>query len=308
MMPVFCLMGPTATGKTALSLRLAQRFPIEIISVDSAMVYRGLDIGSGKPTLSEQASVPHHLIDIRWPADPYNVAEFRKDALAAIHAIHQRGKIPFLVGGTMLYFKILQQGLSPLPGADEGFRRSLEARAKEAGWEALHQQLMQSDPQSAEQIRVSDPQRIMRALEVHHLTGIPLSSHFESGTQSESTVQWHSCALMAENRQTLHQKIAERFYTMCANGFIEEVERLKQNAQNHRDLPAIRSVGYRQIWEYLEQECDKNTMEEKAIAATRQLAKRQMTWLRRWPSCTFMAWDDPFCEQKIADILDGFFI
>lgn len=303
MIPVFCLMGPTATGKTALSLALARDFPVEIVSVDSAMVYQGMDIGSGKPTSEERAQVPHHLIDVCPTYEPYNAARFRQEALACIEDIHQRGKISFLVGGTMLYFKVLQEGLSPLPGADEVWRVSLENRAQKEGWSVLYQELIQCDPKSAQWIRESDPQRIMRALEVYHLTGVPLSAHFEQSKEALPHIQWHNVALMAEDRMLLHQKIAERFRDMCEKGFIEEVASLKENPKNHRELPAFRSVGYRQIWEYLEGEIDKKTLEEKAIAATRQLAKRQMTWLRKWPLCTKIVWDDVSRQQKLAEIL-----
>ncbi len=278
-----CLMGPTATGKTQWAIELGQSYPIEVISVDSAMVYRGLDIGSGKPTQSECRGVPHHLIDIREPYEPYSVADFCKEASALIRAIQGRGRIPVLVGGTILYFKALMEGLSPLPSADLKIRQRLQREAEAlGGWTALHTRLAEVDPLSAARILETDPQRISRALEVFEQTGQPMSLHF-SEIPPISEVNWISCIVTAEDRQTLHERIASRFEGMLEKGLIEEVEALKAEPRNHAELPAIRAVGYRQIWRYLCQEVDRGTMAAQAIAATRQLAKRQMTWLRRWP-------------------------
>ena len=282
-----CLMGPTAVGKTQLSLEFAKNYPIEIISVDSAMVYEGLDIGTGKPTLSERGGIPHHLIDIRDPADPYSVAAFRTDALRLIQEIHLRGRIPLLVGGTMLYFRALQNGLSPLPSAHPEIRARLLAEANVLGWPLLHQRLADVDPESGARIAPNDPQRIQRALEVYERTGKPLSSFFNEKPKTrgqkpaeEKEVDFRLFALLPEDRAWLHERIAKRFQGMLEQGVIEEVAVLFQRGDLSPDLPAMRSVGYRQIWGYLEGRTPFEAMVEQAIAATRQLAKRQCTWLK----------------------------
>ncbi|SNY52766.1 tRNA dimethylallyltransferase [Arsukibacterium tuosuense] len=280
-MPVIFIMGPTASGKTALAIDLFKRLPAELISVDSALIYRGMDIGTAKPTREELLQAPHHLLDILEPEQCYSAADFRDDALSLIADIQQRGKIPILVGGTMLYFKALLEGISPLPAADSGIRAELEAEANTIGWPAMHQQLQHIDPVAAERIHPNDPQRINRALEVYRLTG---------NTMTELTAQKgepfpykvHQFAIAPTDRALLHQRIADRFQQMLANGFEQEVIRLKSQPQLHADLPAMRCVGYRQVWQYLDGEFSYNEMIDKGIAATRQLAKRQLTWLRGW--------------------------
>ena len=278
---LLCLMGPTASGKTELALQLAQQFPCEIISVDSAMVYQHMDIGTAKPEHEHLQKVPHHLINIRQPTEPYSVADFRQDALIAIEAIQQRNKIPLLVGGTMLYFHALQQGLAPLPASDRTIRNRLSAEALEKGWPALHQRLAAVDPVSANRIHPHDAQRIQRALEIHALTGQSRSDFF---WQQNQTLPYHrlNLALIPSDRALLHQQIAQRFETMLKQGFIEEVDALRKIPGIQIDLPAIRAVGYRQIWFYLDGQLTYQEMVERSVIATRQLAKRQLTWLRRW--------------------------
>lgn len=279
--PVLCLMGPTATGKTGLAIELAGQLPAEIISVDSAMVYRGMDIGTAKPDAATLKVAPHRLIDIRDPADPYSAAQFRHDALRQIEEIHAVGKLPLLVGGTMLYFRALLQGLSPLPAADASVRARLLAEAEITGWGALHQRLQEVDPVAARRIHPNDPQRLQRAFEVYELTGQSLSSlqsRVEGGL--EEKYQIFKFALMPEDRKALHARIAGRFQQMLTQGLIEEVEGLYRRGDLREELPAIRSVGYRQVWQFLDGRLEKQQMPEKAVAATRQLAKRQITWLR----------------------------
>ncbi len=294
--PAIFLMGPTAAGKTALALELAQKLPVEIISVDSAMVYTGMNIGTGKPTPEELLSVPHHLVDIRDPIETYSAAQFAKDALALMQQITERGCIPLLVGGTFLYFKALQQGLSPLPAADKDVRAELLENASVIGWAAMHQRLREIDPKSAQRIHPNDPQRIQRALEVYEITGRPMSSFFKDKSidlpiikdecldprRPVSIEQYdiHAFALAPENRSDLHQSIEQRFRTMLEQGLVAEVERLFKRGDLDIEMPAMRAVGYRQVWGYLEGHYTYNEMTEKAIAATRQLAKRQLTWLR----------------------------
>jgi tRNA dimethylallyltransferase len=279
-------MGPTACGKTAVAEQLVQHFPFEIISVDSALVYRGLDIGSGKPDAATLARAPHRLIDIRDPAQPYSAADFRQDALRELRDILDRGRIPLLVGGTMLYFKVLRDGLAELPAAAPELRRQLLARAASEGWPALHRQLQQVDPVSAARIHPNDPQRLLRALEVYEASGRPLSELHEEGhatAVNDLPCQLLFFGMLPLERAKLHELIARRFHQMLANGFVDEVAALRQRPDLHPDLPSLRSVGYRQVWEYLEGQHDYATMVERALAATRQLAKRQLTWLRSWP-------------------------
>ncbi|WP_333606639.1 tRNA (adenosine(37)-N6)-dimethylallyltransferase MiaA [Arsukibacterium sp.] len=282
-LPVICLMGPTASGKTALAIALCQQLNAEIISVDSALVYRGMDIGTAKPTAAELTMAPHHLLDIRDPAGSYSAADFRQDALQLITDIHQRGKIPLLVGGTMLYFKALLEGISALPAADAAVRQQLEAEAREQGWAALHQQLANIDPVAAARIHPNDPQRINRALEVYRLTGQSLTKLTAEKTEP-FPFSVHQFAIAPTDRAILHQRIAERFMLMLEQGFEQEVQWLRQRGDLHIDLPSIRCVGYRQMWQYLDGEHSYGQMVEKGIAATRQLAKRQLTWLRGWPN------------------------
>ncbi len=281
MRPVWVVAGPTAAGKTAIALELARRRPIEIISMDSALVYRGMDIGTAKPSQSERALVPHHLIDVRDPRDAYSAAAFAADARALIDAIRARGREPLLVGGTMLYLHALQQGLSALPGADPAIRAELAARAAQRGWPALHAELARVDPTLAQRLAPNDAQRIQRALEVWMLTGQPLSAQF--GARDGDGVALRVLALEPRERAVLHARIAQRLRAMLDAGFLDEVRALRARGDLHPQLPALRAVGYRQAWAHLDGATDAPTFEAQALAATRQLAKRQLTWLRAMP-------------------------
>ena len=275
------LMGPTASGKTALGVALAQALDTEIISVDSALVYRGMDIGTAKPTLAERGGVPHHLIDILDPSESFSTGQFRDRALALMADITARGKRPLLVGGTMLYFSALTQGLAQLPAADPEIRQRLDEDLQQLGKEVLHARLAEVDPQAAARIHVNDPQRVQRALEVYEISGRPLSSFFEADQPVEHPYRFIKLIVAPEQRKTLHDKIAERFDLMLQQGFLEEVRALWQRGDLNESMPSIRCVGYRQAWSYLNGEYDLATMRDKAIVATRQLAKRQFTWLRK---------------------------
>jgi len=275
------IMGPTASGKTDLAIEIVKHFPCEIISVDSALVYRDMDIGTAKPSTEELAVAPHHLIDIREPGDPYSAADFRNDCLTLMKDITSRGKIPLLVGGTMLYFKALQEGLSPLPSADERVREKLEAELAEHGLEFMHQRLQQVDPESAERIHHNDPQRIIRALEVFEISGQPMSTLWAQQKASRLDYRLIKIILFPEDRSVLHQRIEARFKKMLKQGFIDEVENLKKYHHVDKDWPSMRSVGYRQALEYLDGEYDYPELVNRGIYATRQLAKRQITWLRK---------------------------
>lgn len=306
MKTVICLMGPTAVGKSDVALQIASQIPSEIISVDSAMVYRGMDIGTAKPTPAEQALVKHHLIDINDPTNPYSAAKFVQDAGQAINSIFQQNKYPLLVGGTMLYFKALQQGLSFLPSADHAIRLKLSEEALEIGWAAMHDRLQSIDPQLAKKISANDPQRIQRALEVYEITKQAPSALFEKDKTDRSSFHFINIAIVPENRILLHEKIATRFTKMLELGLLSEVEALFTRGDLHTDLPAIRSVGYRQAWSYLAGEINFETMVERSIIATRQLAKRQFTWLRQWPELhTFTNTDKNLIEKilKLCKIL-----
>jgi tRNA dimethylallyltransferase len=273
------LMGPTASGKTALACDLADRFPLDIVSVDSALVYRGLDIGSAKPDAATLRSHSHRLIDIRDPSQPYSAADFRDDALREMTSIAAHGRVPLLVGGTGLYFRALQYGLSELPQADAEIRERLAEEAGSVGWAALHARLSELDPIAAARIGPADAQRIQRALEVIELSGQPMSS-LQSGLPAPFGYRVLKLALIPEDRSLLHARIAERFDAMLGSGFLDEVARLKSRADLHADLPAIRAVGYRQAWQHLEGAFDAAELRNYGIFATRQLAKRQITWLR----------------------------
>jgi len=275
------LMGPTASGKTALSVAMAQALNAEIISVDSALVYKGMDIGTAKPTLAERGGIPHHLIDILDPSESFSTGQFRAQALALMQDITQRGKMPLLVGGTMLYFSALTQGLAKLPEANPDIRQRLDRELLELGKEALHARLAQIDPVAATRIHVNDPQRIQRALEVYEISGRSLSSFFQTDQQADQPYDFMKLIVAPQQRQTLHTKIAERFKQMLAQGFLDEVKALQARGDLDETMPSIRCVGYRQAWSYLNGEYDYNSMQEKAIIATRQLAKRQFTWLRK---------------------------
>ena len=277
------LMGPSAMGKTALSFVLAEHFEIEIISVDSALVYRGMDIGTAKPDSVMQQQIPHHLIDIRDVHEPYSVADFRQQALQLIQEINSRQKIPLLVGGTMLYFNILRQGISTLPVGDESIRRQLEAEKKLHDKGYLHRRLGKVDPEMAARLHPNDSQRIQRALEVYLSSGKPLSQWQQENQPMRSALNLLEIGLVPENRAWLHQRLEIRLQAMMADGFIDEVNALIQRPGVDERLPAMRSVGYRQVLQYLNGSCDYATMLEKVLIANRQLVKRQLTWLRRWP-------------------------
>lgn len=277
------LMGPTASGKTDLAIELSERLNGEIISVDSALIYRGMDIGTAKPDRDTLQRYPHHLVDICDPAESYSAGQFCKDALNVIESILAKGKVPILVGGTMMYFKSLLRGIAVLPQADENIRAQILAEAAQEGWLKLHQQLQQIDAASAAKINPNDQQRIQRALEVFHLTGKPLSQLLAEQAAVSLPCQFHSFALMTDDRAWLHQRIALRFDLMLKQGFEQEVRALYQRGDLHADMPSIRCVGYRQMWGYLDGEYGFDEMRDKGIAATRQLAKRQITWLRSWP-------------------------
>lgn len=279
--PVLALMGPTASGKSALAERLAETFNAELISVDSALVYRGLSIGAAKP------DYPHHLVHIREPHDPYTAADFASDAKQCIDDIRGRGRHPILVGGSMLYFRALIQGLDDIPAIDPGIRADIEAEAKRSGWPVLHQQLTEVDPETANRLHPNHSQRICRALEVYRGTGTPLSE-WQQGNRAPASGNYECIALCPEDRAVLHARIASRLDAMFDRGLVAEVTRLYQQGDLHADLPAIRAVGYRQVWSHLEGEIDLATCREKVLAATRQLAKRQLTWLRGWPDLTWI--------------------
>ena len=281
---VLALMGPTASGKSALAERLAERFDAELISVDSALVYRGLSIGAAKP------DYPHHLVHIRNPDDPYTAADFATDAKQCIDEIRARGRRPILVGGSMLYFRALIQGLDEVPPIDPQVRARIEAEAKQVGWPAMHQQLAEVDPLTAERLHPNHSQRICRALEVYQGTGARLSDWQQGNTTSESD-DYECISLCLEDRAALHARIASRLDAMFDQGLVAEVTRLYEQGKLHTDLPAIRAVGYRQVWAYLDGKSDLGECREKALFATRQLAKRQLTWLRSWPGLTWI-WTD----------------
>ena len=308
--PAFCLMGPTACGKTAVAEQLVQHFPFEIISVDSALVYRGLDIGSGKPDAATLARAPHRLIDIRDPAQPYSAADFREDALRELREVLARGKLPLLVGGTMLYFKVLRDGLAAMPAATPDVRARILAQAAAEGWPALHRRLQQIDPLAAARIHPNDPQRLQRALEVFEVSGRALSAlHAEaqSSQAGELPCQLLFLGMLPVERARLHEQIARRFHSMLAAGLIDEVAALQARGDLHPDLPSMRSVGYRQVWDYLDGKCDYATMVERGIAATRQLAKRQLTWVRGWQDlqelpCHLDGQDGIFVENHLKSL------
>jgi tRNA dimethylallyltransferase len=304
--PAIFLMGPTASGKTDLAMRLCDVLPCEIISVDSALIYKGMDIGTAKPSLLEQQKYPHHLIDILDPAESYSAAQFRYDALALMQKITARGNIPLLVGGTMLYFKALLEGLSTLPEANAKIREQIEAQAREFGWSYVHQELQKVDPVSAKRIHPNDPQRLQRALEVYQLTGVSMTALREEEQKQKKPLPYRvlQMAIAPNDRAILHQRIAKRYDRMLAQPFEEEVCALYARGDLHTSMPSIRAVGYRQMWAYIEGEDDYAAMREKGIAATRQLAKRQFTWLKSWQDVNWI-YTDSRDEIKTKEELFG---
>ncbi len=293
-------MGPTASGKTALAIRLRQTLPVELISVDSALVYKGMDIGTAKPDAHELSQAPHRLLDIIDPAQAYSVADFRRDALQAMAEIVAAGRIPLLVGGTMLYFKALLEGLSPLPSADPTIRAEIERQAAEQGWDALHRKLQDIDPVAAQRIHPNDPQRLSRALEVFFISGKTLTELTQTSGEA-LPYQVHQFAIAPASRELLHQRIEQRFHQMLASGFEAEVRALFARGDLHTDMPSVRCVGYRQMWSYLAGEISYDEMVYRGICATRQLAKRQMTWLRGWEGVHWLDSEKP--EQAYSDVL-----
>jgi len=303
-LPVITLMGPTASGKTALAIDLHKQYGMEVVSVDSALIYRGMDIGTAKPTPAEQAEAPHALIDICEPTEVYSAADFRKDALAEINAIHQRGNIPLLVGGTMLYFKALVDGIADLPEADAQLREQIKQQAAASSWQALHQQLANFDPNSAARINANDHQRLMRAIEVYRLTGKSLT---ELNQQPVAKLPFdiHQFAIAPQEKAQLHLLIEKRFKLMLELGFEAEVKALMQRGDLDLSPPSMRSVGYRQMWQYLSGEIEYEEMVFRGIVATRHLAKKQMNWLKSWPSLTWLrsgeATNSKIITQSLSD-------
>jgi len=303
--PAIFLMGPTASGKTALSVQLAQALNGEIISVDSALVFKGMDIGTAKPTMEERGGISHHLIDILDPAESYSTGQFRKQALALMDDITRRGKIPILVGGTMLYFNVLNSGLAVLPEADPTIRAKLDQDLVQLGKEALHRRLANIDPESAARIHPNDPQRVQRALEVYEISGKPLTSFFTAAQAQDIPYRKIKLIIAPQDRVILHEIIARRFKQMLEQGFIDEVAVLYQRGDLTEKMPSIRAVGYRQAWSYLQGEYDLETMAEKAIVATRQLAKRQFTWLRReTDAANFQTGQPDLLTKVLAEVND----
>jgi tRNA dimethylallyltransferase len=299
------LMGPTASGKTALAMDWAQRFDAEIISVDSALVYRGLNIGAAKPSAAEQKQAPHHLIDIREPWESFSAADFAQEALSTMQKVQSQKKLPLLVGGTGLYFRALLDGLSAMPAADENIRADIEQRARAIGWAALHQQLAMIDPAAGERIKPADTQRITRALEVYEVSGKPISEWQQQRVRQRFPYRVLRLCIAPKERALLHQRIEQRFDTMLAQGFLAEMKHLRENTQLHSDLPSMRAVGYRQAWRYLDGETNVTQFRDEAIAATRQLAKRQLTWFRGELD---LRWFDPQLETEAIESAVKLFI
>jgi tRNA dimethylallyltransferase len=303
--PAIFLMGPTAAGKTDLAIELTKVLPCELISVDSALVYRGMDIGTAKPSKALLDKFPHRLIDILDPSQSYSAADFRNDALSAMAEITARGKIPLLVGGTMLYFKALLEGLADMPAADPAVRAQLEAEAASKGWQALHDELAAIDPVSAARIHPNDPQRLSRALEVYRVSGLSMTAHREqqSAQSTEAAASGRhqlpytvaNLAIAPVDRKVLHDRIAQRFTQMLDQGFVEEVVALRSRGDLHSNMPSIRAVGYRQVWDHLDGKLTRDEMQERGIIATRQLAKRQFTWLRSWENLHWL--DSLACDN-----------
>ena len=303
--PVVALMGPTASGKTRLGIQLAQAFGGEIISVDSGLVYRGMDIGTAKPDLAERQGVVHHLIDILDPAEAFSTGQFRSQALALMAQIHNRGHLPLLVGGTMLYFNALFNGLAELPAADPEVRREIDQEAALKGWGFLHQELARIDPQAALRIHHNDPQRIQRALEVYRIAGVPLSELCKETQTQVPPYRFIRVILAPSDRELLQQRIRGRFLAMLEQGLVEEVKRLYLRGDLNESMPSIRAVGYRQVWAHLKGEMGYAEMTERAVIATRQFAKRQYTWLRRELDAWRVASESEDLFQQTFKLLNG---
>lgn len=292
-LPVIFIMGPTASGKTDLAIALRDQLPVELINVDSAQIYDQMDIGTAKPDIETLAKAPHRLLGFCDPADSYSAADFAQDAKKEISEIHKLGRIPLLVGGSMLYFKVLLEGMSDLPAADVDIRNSIQQQADTEGWSSLHKELQKIDPKTAERLHPNHSQRIQRALEVYRITGVSLSDlqqQSEGGIEDIYDVQQY--ALIPQNRALLHQRIEQRFIAMMEAGFEDEVRKLYQRGDLQADMPSIRAAGYSQLWSYLEGQLSLDEAVERAIIATRQLSKRQQTWLRNWPNCQQISVDD----------------
>lgn len=307
--PVMLIMGPTGAGKTDLAIRLAERFPIEIVSVDSAMVYRGLDIGTGKPTAEVLARHPHHLVDILDPAEVYSAGRFVRDVHRLVAQIAGRGKLPVLVGGTMLYFRALRRGLAVLPSADPAVRAEIDAAAREVGWPAMHAELARVDARSAARIQPNDAQRIQRALEVYRICGKPISELHDQPAKTESRLAFSTYAWVPSDRERLYAAIRDRFHAMLAAGLLDEVRRLHARGDLHAELPSIRAVGYRQLWQHLEGAVSLEAAAENAIVATRHLARRQFMWLRAEEGISFVDSLEPraaaHMEQHVATLCEA---
>lgn len=307
--PAICLLGPTAAGKTDLAVEIVQRFPCEIISVDSAQIYRDMDIGTGKPDAETLARAPHRLIDFLDPAEAYSASRFREDALREMQQIQAAGRIPLLVGGTMLYFRALRDGLADMPASDEAVRESILARAREEGWAAVHAQLQQVDPEAAARIHPNDPQRLQRALEVYLVSGEPLSVFHQRERRQQARDSFpfalHFFAIQPEERAVLHDRIARRFRRMVEQGLVTEVERLHARGDLNLSMPSMRAVGYRQAWRHVAGELRFDEMVEQGIIATRQLAKRQITWMRSWDNLHSFNSEDPETLSLLLNSLDG---
>ena len=303
--PAIFLMGPTAAGKTDLAMALCDTLDCEIISVDSAMIYRQMDIGTATPEAELLAQYPHRLVDILDPSEAYSAADFRRDALQHMDEITSRGKIPLLVGGTMLYYQALSKGLANMPEADQSVRERLTLEAEQYGWDKLHQRLKEVDPVSAQRIHPNDPQRLQRALEVYELTGKSMTEHWQAQEASKAPYNIQSLCVMPAERAILHQRIEKRFHIMLEQGFEEEVRQLWERGDLNIQMPSIRCVGYRQMWEYFQGQWDYDTMIEKGIVATRQLAKRQCTWLRSWPDLQTLTSNDSNLTNNALKLLEG---
>lgn len=306
--PAIFLMGPTASGKTDLAMALYDRLPCEIVSVDSAMIYRQMDIGTATPDAEFLARYPHRLVDILDPAESYSAADFRADALREMADIQAAGKIPLLVGGTMLYYQALLKGLAQLPQADQTIRNRLVEEAEQHGWGYLHQRLQQVDPQAAERIHPNDPQRMQRALEVHELTGRSMTELWQEQEKQKLPYNVIQLCVMPQERKTLHERIEKRFHIMLEQGFENEVRQLRERGDLNLQMPSMRCVGYRQMWEYFDGVWSYDEMVEKGIIATRQLAKRQVTWLRSWDNLNTFESSDPNLIKNTLKLLEGIII